>query len=139
MLITEASITSPSKIDILPPLTRESVVRLGRAKSFTQLDLTSSYHRMRLRESDERKTAFSTRYSHFEDQIIPFGLSKAPASFQDYVNKILTEKLDIFVIVYLDDILSSIPMILAKVTSKPFDGYWILDFSRPLRHGRAPH
>ena len=45
------------------------------------------------------------RYSHFEYQVMPFGIFNAPASFQEYVNKILEEKLDVFVIVYLDDIL----------------------------------
>ena len=46
-----------------------------------------------------------TRYGHFEYQVMPFSLSNAPASFQGYINKILAEKLDIFVIVYLYDIL----------------------------------
>ena len=87
------------------PLIGESLDRLGRAKRFTQLDLTSAYHRMRIKEGDEWKTAFRTRYGHFEYQVMPFGLSNAPASFQGYINKILAEKLDIFVIVYLDDIL----------------------------------
>lgn len=49
--------------------------------------------------------AFYTRYSHFKYQVIPFDLSNTPASFQGYINKILTEKLDIFVIIYVDDIL----------------------------------
>ena len=89
----------------LLPLIGESLDRLGRAKRFTQLDLTSAYHRMRIREGDEWKTAFRTRYGHFEYQVMPFGLTNAPASFQGYINKILAEKLDIFVIVYLDDIL----------------------------------
>ena len=87
------------------PLIGESLDRLGRAKQFTQLDLTSAYHRMRIREGDEWKTAFRTRYGHFEYQVMPFGLTNAPASFQGYINKIFAEKLDIFVIVYLDDIL----------------------------------
>ena len=87
------------------PLIGELLDRLGRAKRFTQLDLTSAYHRMRIREGDEWKTAFRTRYGHFEYQVMPFGLTNAPASFQGYINKILAEKLDIFVIVYLDDIL----------------------------------
>ena len=87
------------------PLIGKSLDWLGRAKQFTQLDLTNAYHRMRIREGDEWKTAFRTRYGHFEYQVIPFGLSNAPATFQGYVNKILAEKLDIFVVVYLDNIL----------------------------------
>ena len=89
----------------LLPLISEFLDRLGRTKWFTQLDLTSAYHQMRIREGDEWKTAFRTRYGHFEYQVMPFGLSNTPASFQGYINKILAEKLDIFVIVYLDDIL----------------------------------
>ena len=87
------------------PLIGESLDRLGRAKRFTQLDLTSAYHRMRIKEGDEWKTAFRTRYGHFEYQVMPFGLSNAPASFQGYINKILAKKFDVFVIVYLDEIL----------------------------------
>ncbi len=87
------------------PLIGKALVCLGRAKQFIQLDLTSVYHRMRIQESDEWKTALCTRYGHFEYQVIPFGLSNMPASFQVYINKILPEKLNIFVVVYLDDIL----------------------------------
>ncbi len=60
---------------------------------------------MRIRKGDEWKTVFRTRYSHLKYQIMPFGLINAPATFQYYINKILAEKLDVFVIVYLDDIL----------------------------------
>ncbi len=60
---------------------------------------------MRIWENDEWKTAFRTRYGHFEYQVMPFKLSNLPASFQGYINKILPEKLDIFVVVYWDDIL----------------------------------
>ena len=77
---------------------------LGHANRFTQLDLTNAYHQMRIRESDEWKTAFQTRYGYFEYQVMPFSLSNASASFQRYVKKISAEKLDVFVIVYLDDI-----------------------------------
>ena len=89
----------------LLPLIGELLDRLGRAKQSTQLDLTSIYYRMRIREEYERKTAFSTWYGYFEYQVMFFGLTNTPASFQEYINKIFTEKLDIFVIVYLDDIL----------------------------------
>lgn len=60
---------------------------------------------MQNREWNKQKTAFWTRYSYFEYQVIPFSLSNAPASFQGYINKILANKLNIFVIVYLDNIL----------------------------------
>ena len=59
---------------------------------------------MRIKEGNEWKTAFRTWYGHFKYQVMPFGLSNAPASFQGYINKILAEKLDIFVIIYFDDI-----------------------------------
>ena len=60
---------------------------------------------MRIHEGDEWKTAFKTRYGHFEYQVMPFGLSNTSAIFQGYVNKVLAEKFDIFVVVYLDNIL----------------------------------
>ena len=87
------------------PLIGESLDRLGRAKQFIQLDLTSAYHQMKIKEGNKYKTAFKIRYGHFEYQVMLFKLSNTPASFQEYINKILAKKLDVFVIVYLDDIL----------------------------------
>ena len=63
------------------PLIGKSLDHLSRAKRFTQLDLTNAYYRMQIREGDEWKTAFRTRYGHFEYQVMPFGLSNAPATF----------------------------------------------------------
>ena len=83
----------------------ESLDQFGRAKRFTQLDLTGAYHQMRIKEGDKWKTAFSTWYGYFKYQVMSFGLSNALASFQGYINKILAEKPHIFVIVYLNDIL----------------------------------
>ena len=60
---------------------------------------------MRIRESDEWKTVFQTWYGYFKYQVMLFGLSNDLANFQGYVKKILEEKLDVFVIVYLNDIL----------------------------------
>ncbi len=60
---------------------------------------------MRIKKGDKWKTAFITHYSHFKYQVISFWLTNVPATFQGYINKILAEKFDIFVIVYLDDIL----------------------------------
>ncbi len=86
-------------------LVKKSLNRLGWAQRFTQLDLTNTYHRIRIREDNKWKIAFKIRYGHFEYQVMPFGLTNAPAIFQGYINKILIEKLDVFVIVYLNDIL----------------------------------
>ena len=63
------------------PLIGESLDRLGRAKRFTQVNLTSAYHQMRIREGDEWKTAFKTWYGHFKYQMMPFGLTNVSASF----------------------------------------------------------
>ena len=67
---------------------------------------------------------FHTRYGHFEYQVMPFGLSNTPASFQCYINQILAQKLDIFVIVYLDDIL-----VYTKDPSQPHVDvvHWVLE------------
>ena len=95
---------------------------LGQAKQFTQLDLTSAYYQMRIKKGDKCKTVFQSRYSHFKYQVMLFGLFNAPASFQSYTNKILAKKLNIFVIVYLDDIFIYTKN-QAKLTSMPFDGF----------------
>ena len=60
---------------------------------------------MQIKEGDKWKTAFETRYSYFKYQVMPFRLSNALASFQGFINKIPAKKLDIFIIVYLDNIL----------------------------------
>ena len=85
------------------PLIEELLDRLGRAKQFTRLALTNAYHWIRIRKGNEWKTTFRTQYSHFEYQMMSFGLINAPASFQKFINKIPAEKLNIFVIMYLDN------------------------------------
>ena len=87
------------------PLIQESLDRLSQAKLFTKLDIRDAYYRVRIREGDEWKTAFRTRYGHFEYTVVPFGLTNAPATFQAYINKALVGLLNISCIVYLDDIL----------------------------------
>jgi hypothetical protein len=66
--------------------------------------LKNAYHRIRIREGDEWKTAFRTQLGAFEYQVVPFGLTNAPAAFQSYINQTLREYLDVFVIAYLDDL-----------------------------------
>lgn len=87
------------------PLISETLDRLQGAKRFTKLDLKDAYHRIRIREGDEWKTAFRTRYGHFEYMVMPFGLANAPATFQAYINRALAGLVDITCVVYLDDIL----------------------------------
>ena len=87
------------------PLISELFDRLKHVKYFTRLDMQDAYNRIRIAESDEWKTAFCTRYGHFEYLVMPFGLTNAPASFQAYANDCLRNFLNFFCIVYIDDIL----------------------------------
>ena len=79
--------------------------RLHGAKVFSKIDLAAGYHQVRLKEEDIPKSAFRTRYGHFEYTVLAFGLCNAPATFMRMMNEILMEGLDDYCIVYLDDIL----------------------------------
>ncbi|KAI0992503.1 hypothetical protein K3495_g15682, partial [Podosphaera aphanis] len=87
------------------PLIRETLDRLSKAKYYTKLDLRQGYHQIRMAEGEEWKTAFRTRYGHFEYTVMPFGLTNAPATFQHFINDCIRDYLDIFCTAYLDDIL----------------------------------
>src|SRR5436190_438213 len=87
------------------PLISEILDRLKRAMRFTKIDLRAAYNLLRVALGEEWKTAFRTRYGHFEYLVMPFGLTNAPATFQSYINSALQEYLDDFCIAYLDDIL----------------------------------
>jgi hypothetical protein len=87
------------------PLIQETLMRLSQAKYFTKLDVRGAYNLVRMREGDEWKTAFRTRYGLYESLVMPFGLTNAPATFQHFINDVLAPYLDLFATAYLDDIL----------------------------------
>ena len=87
------------------PLMNELRDRVGGSTIFTKLNLKSGYNLIRIKEGDEWKTAFRTRYGHFEYLVMPFGLANAPATFQNMMNEIFKDMSDSGVVIYLDDIL----------------------------------
>src|SRR5580692_3178868 len=87
------------------PLISEILDRLNGAQYLTKIDLQDAYHRIAIAKEDQWKTAFRTRYGHFEYCVMPFGLTNSPATFQAYINKALSGLVDVICVVYLDDIL----------------------------------
>jgi len=99
------------------PLMTELRERVAGPTIFTKLDLEDGYNLIRIKKGDEWKTAFRTRYRHYEYKIMQFDLVNAPATFQAMMNTILPEFLDHRVVVYLDHIL---------IYSKTIEGHEIL-------------
>ena len=87
------------------PLIDDLTDLLHGAQIFTKIDLRSGYNQIRIYDDDVEKTAFRTRYGHFQYRVMPFGLTNAPATFQALVQDVLRPLLDRCVIVYIDDIL----------------------------------
>jgi hypothetical protein len=79
--------------------------RVRGAKIFTKIDLKNDYNLIRIKPGDQWKMAFKTRYGLYEYTVMLFGLSNAPATFQNMMNLIFRDLLDLGLIVYLDDIL----------------------------------
>lgn len=81
------------------------MAKLSKSKWFTKLDVRSAFHKLRIKQGNEWKTAFRTQFGLFEWLVMLFGLNRAPASFQRYINKALREYLDDFCSAYVDDVL----------------------------------
>ena len=82
----------------------ESLNLLSKTRVYTSIDMITTYNRLRIKKNDEWKMTFRTRYEHFEYTVLFFDFTNAFATFQSFVNKILIERLNLTVIVYLNDI-----------------------------------
>ena len=79
--------------------------QLKMASAFSKIDLQSRYYQLRVKDIDVPKTAFRTRYGHYEFLIMSYGLTNAPAIFMDLINRVFHPYLDQFVVVFIDNIL----------------------------------
>jgi len=89
------------------PLPRidELMDQLHGAAVFSKINLRSGYHQTRVKSDDVQKTAFRSKYRHYEYVVMPFSVTNAPVLFMDYMNRIFKPYLDKFVVVFIDDIL----------------------------------
>jgi hypothetical protein len=95
-----------SKKDCYPlPLISDLLDSPGKVQIYTKIDLRHAYHLVCIREGDEWKTTFCTKYGSFELLVMPFGLSNAPGTFQRFMNNVFANMLDICVAVYFNNIL----------------------------------
>ena len=106
LVVDYKNLNSNTISDAYPlPLIPEMLERLSEAKIFTRLDLRGAYNLIRVREGDEWKTTFLTRYGAYESLVMPFGLKIAPSTFARFMQSIFHDMVDQFVIIFLDDFL----------------------------------
>jgi hypothetical protein len=96
-------ITIPNRYPL--PLMQELQDRVQGARWFTKMDFKSGFALIRIREGDEWKTAFRTRYGLYEFNVMPFGLTNTPVTFQDMMNHVFSDMIDLGLVIYMDDIL----------------------------------
>jgi len=100
------SLNHISKKDRYPlPLIFNLLDSPHKARVYSKIDLCYAYHLVRIANGDEWKTAFRTRYGSFEWSVMPFSLTNASAAFQRFINNIFSDLLDVYIVIYLDDIL----------------------------------
>ncbi|QRW24236.1 Retrotransposable element Tf2 protein [Rhizoctonia solani] len=106
LVVDYQRLNNRTKKNVYPlPRPDDLMAQLCGAKIFTKLDLRWGYNNVRVKEGDEWKTAFQTKYGLYKSLVMTFGLTNAPAAFQHFMNKLFKDLLDVCVIIYLDDIL----------------------------------
>jgi len=100
------SLNCISKKDCYPLLLISDLLDSShKAQVYSKIDLCHAYHLVHIANSDEWKTAFRTRYESFKWSVMPFGLTNTPVAFKQFINDIFSDLLDVYVVIYLDDIL----------------------------------
>src|SRR6266436_6720766 len=87
------------------PLISDLLTSPAPTRIYSKIDLKHAYHLVCIAKGDEPKTTFHTHYGSYKWQVMPFGLSNAPASFQRFINEVLGDLMDVCTVGYLDDIL----------------------------------